>query len=436
MRPAVSPCSIELLQNVLQSVGTPPTYKRAKHVLEHAIRQLPSGKPKQALQDALPQLRVALKKLIKQQGEQAPADKTKRTWASQNGFMTAVHEASDPASMLIQCRLPAHRQLLRTITSGVSVNESIRACSRLCGASWGPDVSTVMQHACQLADGALKPAAVSLLSTSGSCDVRVDRSQAAVEGISDLLHAINELAAVSGLRAAAHSSEPAELLRNAGHRMACSAQGPLLFTLATAHVCDSLLHSGHTEWTSSTFSDMHTKAVGTLQRYCVSVDAADVEQFLLGHPVLDIPLLKGTPWAAVPMCAWLAVHTAVQPPARCHALPLQALLLQKAALHLHSIAGDASQCALETALMRDKLCSSDAVAWIKSLPAGTALPSCLSTRNLAESNLAALLLDHSVWAEVQALNKLHLASLQQNQDAAEQQAHDSSLFVLLSLIHI
>ena len=40
------------------------------------------------------------------------------------------------------------------------------------------------------------------------------------------------------------------------------------------------------------------------------------------------------------------------------------------------------------------------------------------------------LLDHSVWAEVQALNKLHLASLQQNQDAAEQQAHDSSLFVL------
>lgn len=430
MRPSVSPCSKELLQNVLRAAGRRPTYKRAKHILEDAITKIPAGRSRQVLQDALPQLKAALKRLIREQGERPLAQEKKSSWACQNGFIAAVKEASDAASMLVQCRLPAHRQLLQTITSGVSVQESIRACSRLCGASAVPDISSVVLHVCQLADSVLKPAAASLLGASGSCHDRVDQSQAAVGGISELIHAINELVAISGLRAAAHSNEPVELLRNSGHGLACSVQGRLLFTLAAAHVCDSLLDGGHTQWVSSTFLDIHAKVVGELQRFCVSVRTSDVEQFLLGHAVLDIESLEVAPWAAVPMCAWLAVRTAVRPPVQCRALPLQVVLLHRAEMHMHSIAGDMAGCARETALIRDKPCSRDAVAWIKSLPAGTMLPACWSAHDPAESSLAALLLEHPAWPEVQALNKLYLGSLQQDPRAAAQQAHDQSLFVL------
>lgn len=434
--PAVSTSSgIDLLHNVVQSVGQGATYKRAKKILERAISQLPSGRHKQALQDALPQLCGELNRLLKDAKKKAPVEKKKGTWASQDGFISAVHEGSDAARMLVQSRLPAHRQLLQTITSGSSVHDSIRACSRLCGASGAPDVSRIVQHACQLADRVLKPTAVALLSSSGSpCHLRVDRTQCtpASANIIELVDAINELAAISGLRAA-QGSEPVELLRNAGCGLPCSVQGHLFFTLAAAHVCDSLLHASQTEWNSETFLDVHAKVVGMLQRYCVSVDTDGVEQFLLGHPVMDIDSLKAAPWAAVPMCAWLAVRAAVQSPAQSlqhRALPLQAVLLQRAELQLHSVVADVSACARETAQMREKLCSTDTVAWITNLPAGSIIPSCLQTQKPAESSLAALLLEHPDWAEIQTLNRLYLASLQPDLHGAEQQADDQSLFVL------
>jgi hypothetical protein len=174
---------------------------------------------------------------------------------------------------------------------------------------------------------------------------------------------------------------------------------------------------------------VHARVVGVLQGYCVTVGADDIAQFLLGHPVLHIDSLQAAPWAAVPMCAWLAVHTVVCPQiAESHELSLQAVLLQRAELRMHRIAGDAAECARKTALLRDKLCTIDATIWTKQLPAAATILSGLRSQNPSESSLAGLL-GLSEWSAIQALTNLFLDSLQPD-TKGEQYAEDQSLFVL------
>lgn len=429
--PALSAASsaAPLLNQVVDSLGPGTTYKQAKQILEQAINQLPSG-PRQKLLDGLPHLRQQLKTLLKETEVRASRKKSP-SWATQSQYLSAVHETSD-TGRLLQARLPAGRQLLQVITSNNDEVESIRACSRLSAASAAPDVCNIVLHACQLADRVLQPVAASLLSAAGTCiQIKAQSSAAPCERISAILSAVGEVGAIARLRAGAGNKESVQLLRNCERSESYEVWGGLLFTLAAAQVCKSLVLGKNTEWNNDTLHEVHAQAVAAISCHAVSLDTDDAERFLLGHPVLRADSLGTAPWAAVPMCAWLAVRTVVRGSCTTKsAQSLQAVLLQRMEQQVLSIVGNVSECSREMALVRDTPCTREAVEWIRSLPPGGSTPVPLCGQLVEELTLASLLLDRLSWDEIQALNTQHLAAMNGSSLRDDQRADDQSLFVL------
>lgn len=360
--------------DLLVSSGQSFTFQHAKKLLKRSIAKLPEGKAKAAGEAQLPVLKRLLKKKLQDIVPAAePRGNVISSVGSAQAFVSVVR-TGDKVSGLLQARLPAHPALLERVLSQQESAVFEKSINHLMASSEWPDIGHVIIHACRHFSSELRQMAESCITTQRH-EVRrkgplatsanmlhvtpVLAADAGTGRLAEIRKAINSIAALCPLHRS--PSNPVNFILSNACQPAHCPIATLLFTAAIAHALERLQALDGPWLTSGELRQTITHVQQHVHRLAAGLQAnpAEVDCFLLQHPVTEIESCSSDSWAAVPCIGWLAIFNLVSLP-RLRAMPTltaTAILLQRRCSQRHACLGDKAASEKAAVALSGKACS-------------------------------------------------------------------------------